>query len=231
MKNTRDFFAIAAIAIGLTLPIKVVSAQGLPPRQLPELTGEWWQWALSIPASVNPNLVQMGDDTCTVGQRGPIWFLAGVLNGGPPAVRTCSVPEGNSLFFPVINFVNFYSPQCPPLTGKTVKELRDYIQPFIKGIHDVSVTLDGQDIKKTLLRLVISDPFEIALPPDNVEEGCPADIYSPAVDAGYYASLPPLSRGAHMLHIHGESDSGPNFFGHVVEDVTYNLTVVPVSLK
>jgi hypothetical protein len=56
-------------------------------------------------------------------------------------VRTCSVPEGNSLFFPVINFVNFYSPQCPPLTGKTVKELRDYIQPFIKGIHDVSVTL------------------------------------------------------------------------------------------
>jgi len=231
LKNTRDFFAIAAIAIGLTLPIKVVSAQGLPPGQLPELTGEWWQWALSIPASVNPNLVQMGDDTCMVGQRGPIWFLAGVLNGGPPAVRTCSVPEGNSLFFPVINFVNFYSPQCPPLTGKTVKELRDYIQPFIKGIHDVSVTLDGQDIKKTLLRLVISDPFEIALPPDNVEEGCPADIYSPAVDAGYYASLPPLSRGAHMLHIHGESDSGPNFFGHVVEDVTYNLTVVPVSLK
>ena len=82
MKNTRDFFAIAAIAIGLTLPIKVVSAQGLPPGQLPELTGEWWQWALSIPASVNPNLVQTGDDTCMIGQRGPIWFLAGVLNGG-----------------------------------------------------------------------------------------------------------------------------------------------------
>ena len=230
MKNTRDFFAIAAIAIGLALPIKVVSAQGLPPGQLPELTGEWWQWALSIPASVNPNLVQPGDDTCMIGQRGPIWFLAGVIGGGS-AMRTCSVPEGNSLFFPVINYVNFYSPQCPPLTGKTVKELRDYIKPFIKGIDNVSVTLDDQEIKKTLLRFVISDPFEFALPPDNVFSGCPADIYSPAVDAGYYASLPPLSRGAHMLHIHGESDSGPNFFGHVVEDVTYNLTVVPVSLK
>ena len=128
-----------------------------------------------------------------VGQRGPIWFLAGVLSGGS-ALRTCSVPEGKSLFFPFINYVNFYSPQCPPLTGKTVKELRDYIQPFIKGIHDVSVTLDGQDIKRTLLRLVISDPFEIALPPDNVFD-CPADIYSPAVDARYYASLPPLRRG------------------------------------
>ena len=71
MKSTRDFFAIAVIVIGLTLPIKVVSAQGLPPGQLPELTGEWWQWALSIPASVNPNLVQPGDDTCMIGQRGP----------------------------------------------------------------------------------------------------------------------------------------------------------------
>jgi hypothetical protein len=226
LKNTRDFFAIAAIAIGLTLPIKVVSAQGLPPGRLPELTGEWWQWALSIPASVNPQLVHEEDNTCMIGQRGPIWFLAGVLNGGS-AVRTCSVPEWKSLFFPVINYVNFYSPQCPPLTGKTVKELRDYIQPFIKGIHDVSVILDGQDIKKTLLRFVISDPFEIALPPDNVFS-CPADIYSPAVDAGDYASLPPLSPGGHMLHFHGESDSE---LGDFVQDVTYNLTVVPVSLK
>jgi hypothetical protein len=157
---------------------------------------------------------------------GAIWFLAGVLNGGS-AMRTCSVPEGSSLFFPVINYVNFYSPQCPPLTGKTVKELQDYIQPFIKGIHDVSVTLDGQDIKKTSLRLVISDPFEFALPPDNVF-GCPVGIYSPAVDAGDYASLPPLSPGAHTLHIHGESDSKR---GDFVNDVTYNLTVVPVSLK
>lgn len=56
--------------------------------------------------------------------------------------------EGNSLFFPVINYVNFYSPQCPPLTGKTVKQLRAFIQPFIKGIHDVSVTLDGRDIRR-----------------------------------------------------------------------------------
>ena len=32
-----------------------------------------------------------------------------------------------------------------------------------------------------------------------------------------------------MLHFHGESDS--NDFGNAVQDVTYNLTVVPVSLK
>ena len=77
------------------------------------------------------------------------------------------------------------------------------------------------------MRFVISDPFEIALPPDNVFD-CPADIYSPAVDAGDYASLPPLGPGSHMLHFHGESDSE---LGDFVNDVTYNLIVVPVSLK
>ena len=30
-------------------------------------------------------------------------------------------------------------------------------------------------------------------------------IYSPAVDAGYYASLPPLTPGAYTLHYHGGS--------------------------
>jgi hypothetical protein len=34
LKITRVFFAIAVIAIGLTLPIKVVSAQGLPARAI-----------------------------------------------------------------------------------------------------------------------------------------------------------------------------------------------------
>jgi hypothetical protein len=88
MKSTRDFFAIAVIVIGLTLPIKVVSAQGLPPGQLPELTGEWWQWALSIPASVNPNLVQPGDDTCMIGQRGPIWPISRSTSAGVRYLRS-----------------------------------------------------------------------------------------------------------------------------------------------
>jgi len=119
----------------------------------------------------------------------------------------------------------------------TAKELQAQIQPAIDDIHSVSVTVDGQNVKKTLLRVVLSDPFEAALPaenlfgPDGCSKGVPVSpgIYSPAVDGGEYVSLPPLSPGAHTLHFHAESDS--SVFGHVVQDVTYGLTVVPVSLK
>lgn len=65
------------------------------------LAAEWWQWVLSIPESVNPLLDETGDD-CVVGQRGPIWFLAGTFFGGT-AERECPVPSGTRLFFPVIN--------------------------------------------------------------------------------------------------------------------------------
>ena len=52
-------------------------------------TAQWWQYALSIPTSVNPLLDPTGAD-CMVGQRDPIWFLAGIFPGGT-ATRTCAV--------------------------------------------------------------------------------------------------------------------------------------------
>jgi hypothetical protein len=230
MKYARGVFATAAMIMGIISPFgKVASAQGLPPGQLPVLTGQWWQWALSIPASVNPLLVQTGDNTCMIGQRGPIWFLAGIV-GSESATRTCSVPEGTTLFFPAINTVDINNPQCGG-SNETAEELQAEIQPFLNGIHSVSVTVDGQDVKKTLLRFVISNPFEVALPPENLI-GCPSDIYSPVVDGGDYVSLPPLSLGAHTIHFHGESDYiSMGLPQHFVQDVTYNLTVVRVSLK
>ena len=106
MKYLRRIFAIAMIVMGVMVPMKVASSQGLPPGQLPTLTGEWWQWAMSIPTSVNPLLDTTGE-RCMIGQRGSIWFLTGV-NGGGSATLICSVPEDAALFFPVIN--SFFVP-------------------------------------------------------------------------------------------------------------------------
>ena len=102
----------------------------------------------------------------------------------------------------------------------------------------MKAALSRQDVKKTLLRLVVTDPFEAALPaenlfgPDGCSKGVPVSpgIYSPAIDGGDYVSLPPLSPGVHTIHFHGESDSNV-FPSTVKQDITYNLTVVPVSLK
>jgi hypothetical protein len=75
---------------------------------LKNLTAKWWQWALSIPVFENPLLDQTGEK-CMVGQRGPVWFLVGNFGGGD-TTRSCSIPEGKRLFFPVINSVNIDTP-------------------------------------------------------------------------------------------------------------------------
>ena len=62
---------------------------------------EWWQWALGVPAVVNP-LTDTTGDNCAQRQVDKVWFLAGSVTTDP-IVRTCEVPARKSLFFPLIN--------------------------------------------------------------------------------------------------------------------------------
>jgi hypothetical protein len=229
MRRMERLLAIAGIGFGLVLPAKTLSAEPgtIPPGQWPELSAEWWQWAYSLPTSQNPIIDPTGAQ-CTFGQRGSIWFLAGDVPS-----RTCSVPEGVNLFFPAINVVNFNTPNMCGNGPENLdlNALRNSVKVVIDSAHDVSVTVDGQPIKKTLLGRVQSPVFQVALPapPDNLCGDVPAGIYSPVVADGYYAALPPLSAGqTHTIHLHGEA----TFLGNPVsQDTTYELTVVPVKLK
>ncbi len=231
----RIRFGIAAAAIGVMMPMQMALADtgSAPPASLSELTAEWWQWALSIPTGQNPQLDPTGQ-YCMVGQRGSVWFLGGVFSGGP-AERTCSVPEGVTLFFPVINDVSINAPnvcgQGPE--NAAVKDLRQMSKAFIDAVplSSVKVQVDGN---KTPFRRVQSQVFEVALPGDNVFDApcggpdtVPAGIYSPSVDDGYYVTLGPLKPGEHTIHFQaGVQPTQP-----LPTDVTYTLTVVPVSLK
>jgi len=224
---------ITGIMIGLMMPAKMAFADpdGLPPGQLPTFTALWWEWVLSIPTPANPTVDDSGAN-CMVGQRDFVWFLAGV-NGGGSATLACSVPADKTLFFPVINSLWINTPDCGQ-DGRnyTVKFMRTLVKPFIDAVQNLSVTVDGKDVKKTLLRRIQSDPFVTALPADNIfgPDACakgvplPAGIYSPSVDDGFYVALSPLSPGRHTIHFHADS-------GSLTEDVTYNLKIVPVLLK
>jgi hypothetical protein len=224
-KNRKGFLVIVGIGLALMMPICTALAESLD-----RLSAEWWQWALSIPTSVNPQIDPTGQNA-VVGQRGSVWFLAGVFFGGT-ATRTFSVPEGTQLFVPVINSVQINTPNvCGQIGTLSVKELRASAAAFIDGATNLSVTVEGVPIKN--LQRVRSRIFVVALPVDNIfNSPCggpgtvPPGIYSPAVDDGFYVLLDPLPLGHHALHFHSENPS-QNF----MEDVTYNLTVVPVSLK
>ena len=224
--NTRRLVAIVGISLGLMMPLNMAVADS---QSFKQLSAQWWQWALSIPTSENPQLDATGED-CVVGQRGEVWFLAGILGGGT-ATRTCSVPAGKSLFFPVANSVFFDSPNvCQGPESIPIEEMRAAIAAFIDEVTNIGVEVDGEAID-SIHRVGRSIVYAVALPEENVfdapcaPEGVPAGIYSPTVDDGLYVRLNPLEVGNHTLHFHAE---GPGGF---IEDITYNLTVVPVVQK
>jgi hypothetical protein len=242
MKNDMTHSKNIAAAIGIAViaggPFGAVSGEARAdtatstPGPLSALTAEWWQWALSIPAGQNPQTDSSGQ-YCMIGQRGSVWFLGGVFSGGP-AERTCSVPEGVTLFFPIINEVNVnVTNVCgQPPESEPVKDLRQMSKAFIDAVPltSVKVQVDG---KNAPFRRFQSQVFAAALPEDNVFDaecsgagGLPAGIYSPAVDDGFYVTLGPLTPGkSHTIHFQAKQPSQPT------TDVTYHLTVVPVFLK
>ena len=221
-----------AAAFALSLAMSAGSLSSAAPSEsylLAATTAQWWQFALSIPTSVNP-IVGSGDN-CVVGQRGPIWFLAGSFFGGM-AQRTCHIPSGEWLFFPVINTVQINSPGVCGQTGSVnVADLRSAAAGFIDSATSMSVTLDDRPLKN-LVR-VKSEVFATSFPIDNIfNPVCepaglgkvPAGVYSPSVDDGYYVLLKPLKIGTHTLSIQAESVGFSQY-------VTYTLIIDRVDLN
>lgn len=225
--NTRCFLQIVGIGSVLLMPLNAAFADS---KSFNKLSADWVQWALSIPATENPTLDNTGEK-CVVGQRGEMWLLAGVFSGGT-ATRTCAVPAGKPIFFPVVNSFQINSPDVcgEPPENKSVDSLRSAAAAFIDGVSDLLVEVDGKAINN--LRRIQSQVFAVALPEDNLFVApcaplpVPAGIYSPAVDDGYYVKLTPLDEGPHSLRIRAEN---PSQGFHL--DVTYNLTVIPVLKK
>jgi len=225
MRNSKKTLT-AIIIVSSFLTATVAFADGLP-----HLSARWWEFATSIPTEVNPLLDTSGAN-CMVGQRGSTWFLAGTFSGGTVS-RSCSVPAGEALFFPIVNSVNINAPNvCGQGTDNlSVAQLRAMSASFIDGATNLSAEVDGKPLRN-LIR-VRSAVFAIAFPADNIFDApcggpgtVPAGIYSPAVDDGIYVLLQPLSVGTHTIHLHAEVAS-QNF----VLDVTYNLTVIAVGLE
>ena len=222
--------AIAAALLGLIAPMNVANADPILAPS-PTLAAEWWQWGLSVPTQQNPQLDPDGR-YCMVGQRTSTWFLAGEF-GGDTATRSCSVPAGTRLFFPIANAINFNTPKVcgQPSTNLTVKDMRGLSKATIDGVDRLSLFVDGKNAR-SLVKRVQSPVFSVALPENNVFDAqcraarlgnVPAGVYSPAVDDGYYVLLEPLPPGKHTISYHVE--------GNVAGDVKYSITVVPVLTK
>ena len=94
-----------------------------------------------------------------IGQHGTTWFLAGAFTTGA-VVRECDVPEGTTLFFPVINSINFDTPgQCGQGEPLPASFYRDLSEQFVNGATNLSVTVDGDAVRP--LRRAASPVFAV----------------------------------------------------------------------
>lgn len=205
-------------------------------RTYSDWSAAWQQWAGSMPWTKHP-LFDTAD--CSEGQSGPVWFLGGkfcATDGsgecpGPdePFERSCTVPAGKALYFPILNYACLnveaeqgYCGDAGPFINQIRFEVGSY-DPYAGGFE---VTLDGKNLKGDLKEKfhVQSNVYTSSIPDENLltglgYEGIPGGTYW-GVDDGYYVMLKPLSPGAHTLNFKG---GYPDFDFYI--DVTYELIV------
>ena len=182
-----------------------------------DLAGAWFQWAWNIPSEVNPILDQTGE-FCDINQEGKIWFLAG--NFGGVSERTCTVPAGKALFFPLLNGLSL-----APEFGETEDEIRQDVNddidcrttpepppPEENCVVDLVCEIDGVPLQDLYAYRTESPEGGFVL---SIEEGgllnqfgfAPGDR-EPAVADGYWILLAPLSKGRHVIEFIVLQDPG-----------------------
>jgi hypothetical protein len=187
-----------------------------------EWAGEWWNWGLKEPTATNALTDDTGEDG-HLNQSGPVWFLAG--NFGGTSVREVTIPEGKTLFFPILN-ATWWVPE----DGATEAAVRAGAHSLIDPASVLYATVDGVQLLKLFGFRAESPPggYVQHIPPGSIATTdfgyAPGDRY-PAVADGYWVALEPLPAGDHVVYFTG-AVGNPRAPGFELE-VTYTLHVIP----
>ncbi|MFG2982517.1 signal protein [Streptomyces sp. NPDC048258] len=147
-----------------------------------EIQGRWWNWAAASPARSNP-VADRDGAFCAEKQPDDVWFLAGSF--GETVRRTCRVPAGRPVAFPLVN-----------LFGD-----RSDCTRFMEGAKG-GATLDGKQLE--------AQRYEATGIQLKGVEGNPVTQDGSALSVracGLWVQLDPLPPGAHTLQIEGSSGS------------------------
>jgi len=193
-----------------------------------EWGAQWWRWAYSFPLAQFPPL-QSGELDCAAGQSGPVWFLAGTAGQGP-VTRSCTIPTGKAIFFPIITYLNDYpcpDPNFQPPPGQTLEQfLTEGAQAIIDLVTQLEVVVDGRSLNDLFSYRATSQLFTFTADPSLVAfDSCVTGTSQYAVTDGYWILLRPLSPGRHTIFFHAVIDFGGGTTFEV--QVTYNLTIAP----
>ena len=175
----------------------------------------WWQWASNFSSETNP-IGQNGDVDCSAGQSGKVWFLAGTF--GASATRTCSIPRGRALFFPLFNVI-FWTPEDCTFESAC----RGGAAALIDNLRSWSCTVDGTPcVFSVPVVRAQSDARPLDIPEGSFWEdfGTTPGLRPLSVADGYWVMLDPLPPGPHQVTF---TASAPDL--EFALSVTYILTV------
>src|SRR5215212_9084868 len=103
---------LIALALATPMALAQVGQDAKAAGTSAELAAAWTQWAFSKPVDVNSPLIgsYKGGPRCDGTPLSPTqaktWFQAGTFDSSV-VTRTCTMPVGAKLFFPVVNYVAF----------------------------------------------------------------------------------------------------------------------------
>jgi hypothetical protein len=187
----------------------------------PDLTAEWWQWILSIPADENPATDTTGED-CSKGDFGDTFFLAGTFGG--KAERQCTITEGQDILIPIVNTINIKTAETD-----TRESLLATATDFTDQTKNLKLRIDGKYVRNLeSYRVTNSELFTFEAVENNVFQplGLGPGSYVAVAD-GYWALIEGLSAGEHEITIdgkqHGHLSSGDK--RDFRTQVTYHITV------
>jgi hypothetical protein len=154
--------------------------------------GEWearnWQWAVSMPESVNPNFDSTGE-SCGYGQSGPVFFLPASYGPEVNEPITCVVPHGVALFVGVAGS-ECSTVEPPPFFGRDEAELAACATAFTDEISEMEASIDGQPVPDLEQYRAVSPLFSMLFPEDNFF-GVPAGVALSVADGYSFIIAPP----------------------------------------
>lgn len=186
---------------------------------LGEWGARWHTWLYSIPGSTNPANDKTGK-YCAQSQSGPAWFLAGTTGGS--ADRTCTIPAGKAILFPIIASECSYA-ENPDL--KTQSQLLTCALGPDDTVKHMDLSIDGVSIPNLVKYRAHSSLFNFTFTKDNLGGVSPGPTQG--VADGYWILIPPMSPGKHTIHftalaLEPSTTAAPTSF---VIDVTYHLII------
>jgi hypothetical protein len=203
----------AVMALTAALSANAAESYLVPPDEVvagtdqAEWSRRWWQWAGSFEHSESP-VADTSGELCAGKQEGDVWFLAGTY-GTRRTIRTCTVPRGKHLFFPLINYV-----VAPGTNGSTnCMSVMSAAARMTEQVSSLVLVVDG--IRYTELakhRQPTLGCFDLG------ERAEPKRRVFPSAANGYYVMLQPLPAGRHRLEFGGALAS-------MLQAVTYTLIV------